>query len=299
MIIRVVHDKDNPYFLMRRTVVEDDRLSFKAVGILTYLLSKPDNWTVREEDLIQRHSDGATSVRSGLRELRDCRYLIRKTIRGAGGKLAGTEIIVHEIPNDEPDDLIIPPQHRESSNSSGNDRDVGNPRLGFSEFRETNPLVSKENVVSKEEESPQNGDGVCAYSSSSGNGFHIPGEEIAPKEKSYFRQSAELLMRKLDEKRRLYRDPNPSKWAETIRLFMIESSIDRKHFSRVLEWYVENIERSNWVPDAFSASAFCEKFERIEAAMRRSGEDEPEEQWTPPVVKRVAQLTRPYNPDVD
>ena len=68
-IIRVKHNKENPYFMLNRAAVNDDRLSFKAVGILTYLLSKPDNWVVREDDLAARHTEGTHAVRSGLKEL--------------------------------------------------------------------------------------------------------------------------------------------------------------------------------------------------------------------------------------
>lgn len=65
----------NPYFMMNRTGVNDDRLTYKAIGILAYLLSKPDGWTIDESDLCSRHANDLTSVRSGLKELEECGYI--------------------------------------------------------------------------------------------------------------------------------------------------------------------------------------------------------------------------------
>ena len=44
-VIRV-RKRPNNFVMLDKTFLEDDRLSFKAKGILAYLLSKPDNWKV-------------------------------------------------------------------------------------------------------------------------------------------------------------------------------------------------------------------------------------------------------------
>lgn len=62
----------------------DDRLSWKAVGILVYLISRPDRWKFFVSDLEARHMDGKTSVSAGVKELEDAGYLIRRTIRLGG-----------------------------------------------------------------------------------------------------------------------------------------------------------------------------------------------------------------------
>lgn len=98
MIYRVKHNSDNPYFMLNRHAAEDDQLSYKALGILTYLLSKPDNWTVYEVDLEKRHTDGLSSVRSGLKELRDRGYIVKLSIRDDKGKITHWETHVYEAP---------------------------------------------------------------------------------------------------------------------------------------------------------------------------------------------------------
>ena len=53
----------------------DRRLSFRALGLLLYLRSLPPGADVRRETLAEAHTDGVTSVRTALQELRLLGYL--------------------------------------------------------------------------------------------------------------------------------------------------------------------------------------------------------------------------------
>lgn len=66
-------------------ILTDSRLSWKAVGILCYLIGKPDGWIPRINDLINRHTDGEKAVQSGLKELEAAGYLWRFKIFINGG----------------------------------------------------------------------------------------------------------------------------------------------------------------------------------------------------------------------
>jgi len=70
--------------MIRNSVIEDSRLSFKALGILTYLLSKPSNWVIHEYEVARSHGCGRDAVRSALRELEAAGYLIRERGRVNG-----------------------------------------------------------------------------------------------------------------------------------------------------------------------------------------------------------------------
>jgi len=96
--------------------ISDSRLSFRARGVLAYLLSKPDNWTVSVAELRNASHDGITAIRSALKELRDLGYAELRSVRGADGKLGGKEWVVIESPDH---------------------RNTGFPIIGFSENRET------------------------------------------------------------------------------------------------------------------------------------------------------------------
>ena len=64
--------------------LNDEDLSFKAKGILTYLLSLPDDWVVHIEQIVTKSKDGISSFRTGLSELVDKGYLKRYPIKEDG-----------------------------------------------------------------------------------------------------------------------------------------------------------------------------------------------------------------------
>lgn len=64
--------------------LEDSRLSFKSVGVMTHILSHPE-WTI--EELISSHSDGESSVRQAIKELIDLGYLEKNRITDQKGRV--------------------------------------------------------------------------------------------------------------------------------------------------------------------------------------------------------------------
>lgn len=99
-IIRVQKDKDNPYVIMNKNFLSDNNLSWKAKGILSYLLSKPDDWKVVIKDLISQSPDGKSSVEAGMKELKKYNYIKKIPIR-KHGKFSHWETIIHEYPQTE------------------------------------------------------------------------------------------------------------------------------------------------------------------------------------------------------
>lgn len=96
-IIRAQRSDDNPYFLCRRDTAQDDSLSWEALGVLTYLLSKPDDWEIKVSDLIKR--SGKTKVYRILKELIKARYLKPRTkYRDEANHWQWTPYILHESP---------------------------------------------------------------------------------------------------------------------------------------------------------------------------------------------------------
>lgn len=90
--------KADNYVVLDKFGINDDRLSWKAKGLLVYLLSKPDDWHVYEADLVKRSTDGRDAVRAGLRELEKYGYMIREQLRGENGSFSRNEYIVYERP---------------------------------------------------------------------------------------------------------------------------------------------------------------------------------------------------------
>lgn len=96
-IIRT-NKRENPYVMIDKFGLNDERLSWKAKGLLAYLLSKPDNWQIYESDLIKRSKDGRDSIRSGLRELEKYGYMSRRQLRNEDGSFSAMEYVVYERP---------------------------------------------------------------------------------------------------------------------------------------------------------------------------------------------------------
>ena len=82
---------------MDKTFLNDTSLSWKAKGIMAYMLSKPDNWTFYIDELIKHSTDGKASFRSGFKELQEKGYIKRYPIR-KGNKIDRWETVVLENP---------------------------------------------------------------------------------------------------------------------------------------------------------------------------------------------------------
>ena len=80
-IFRVIKNKENPYVMINKQFLDDERLSWKSKGILTYLLSKPDSWQIYETELTKHSTDRLDSLKSGLKELINIGYVRREQIR--------------------------------------------------------------------------------------------------------------------------------------------------------------------------------------------------------------------------
>lgn len=78
--------------------VHDDRLSWKAKGLHTYLVSRPDGWKFNRTDLERRSLDGRDSVLTGLKELRGAGYLETEEDRAGDGTFTGLFWVVYEQP---------------------------------------------------------------------------------------------------------------------------------------------------------------------------------------------------------
>lgn len=87
MIVRVAHRAR--YTVICNTAIDDPRLSFQALGLLAFLLSKPDQWEVNYRHLATVRTgprgEGQHAVRQTLRELEEAGYLLRAKVRTDAG----------------------------------------------------------------------------------------------------------------------------------------------------------------------------------------------------------------------
>jgi len=91
-----------------RECVNDSRLSYRARGVLVYLLDKPDDWTADADSIAKEGKEGRDAIRAALKELTAAGYLIRKQYRTEGGTWA-TEQTLYEQPQDMDGDGVEDP----------------------------------------------------------------------------------------------------------------------------------------------------------------------------------------------
>ena len=98
-IIRIEKNKD--YTVISNIPLRDVRLSWKAKGLLAYMLTNSDNWEFYLQELKNHSKDGLQATKSAFNELGYAGYLSVRIKYDSVNKLfAGREIIVHEKPSD-------------------------------------------------------------------------------------------------------------------------------------------------------------------------------------------------------
>lgn len=94
-VARTHHTKD--YTCMSNYHFKDKSISLKAKGLLSLMLSLPDEWDYSVVGLASLSSDGETSVRTAVKELEDHNYLKRTPIR-ENGRIIDWEYDIYEKP---------------------------------------------------------------------------------------------------------------------------------------------------------------------------------------------------------
>jgi hypothetical protein len=97
-IFRVHKNKDNPYVMINKTALQDPNISWKAKGLLSYLLSLPDDWQIYESELTNHSRDGRDGTRAAIKELIETGFIHRKRLRDDKGRLKNYEYSVYEVP---------------------------------------------------------------------------------------------------------------------------------------------------------------------------------------------------------
>ena len=95
-------EKNHSYTVMANHHLRDERLSLKSKGLLSVILSLPDDWRISIEGMTQFSADGKDAIRSAIRELTDTGYITRAQTHSEAGKFSGYDYVVHETPTASP-----------------------------------------------------------------------------------------------------------------------------------------------------------------------------------------------------
>lgn len=139
-IVRV-SKRDNSYAIIDPFFLSDERLSWKAKGLLGYLLSKPSNWRVYVSDLVKRSKDGKDAVYSALKELEAAGYIERRQLRDPETqRISGYETVVFERPVEPIDDTEPGAAIPHTENPDMGKPSAENPPLVINDLNNNNDL---------------------------------------------------------------------------------------------------------------------------------------------------------------
>lgn len=95
-VFRVEKTKD--FTVMSNHHLRNVKLSLKAKGLLSLMLSLPEDWDYTTKGLACICRDGVDSITSALKELEQNGCLTRQRIRYGNGRLGDIEYMIHERP---------------------------------------------------------------------------------------------------------------------------------------------------------------------------------------------------------
>ncbi|WP_407107889.1 replication protein [Rhodococcus aetherivorans] len=125
------------FTILSNAVVNDGRLSFRARGLLVWLLSKPADWRIRSESIAaQSPREGREAIRTAMRELEQHGYLVREKVQDERGRWATIQTVYEEPATcgDTPPD----PKPRKSDSGEANPGELGALTKDGSPRTETN-----------------------------------------------------------------------------------------------------------------------------------------------------------------
>ena len=142
-VIRV--NKTADFTVMSNTHFKEREMSLKAKGLLSLMLSLPDEWDYSVRGLVTLSKDGKASVMSSLSELEKFGYLKMTLARSDGGKFAGYDYDVFEQPYTEKPYT----ENRDTEKPYTENRDTEKP---YTENRDTEnqPQLNTNTLTTKE-----------------------------------------------------------------------------------------------------------------------------------------------------
>ena len=121
-VIRI--HKTNNFTVMSNYHFKEKQMSLKAKGLLSLMLSLPDDWNYSIAGLVKLSKDGKDSVMTALAELEKFGYLTRAQLVNDKGQFSGVEYHIYEQPQQEKPTAEKPNTEKENTEK----QNAENPR---------------------------------------------------------------------------------------------------------------------------------------------------------------------------
>ena len=149
-------EKTRDYTVMSNHHLRDTGLSLKSKGLLSMMLSLPEDWNYTTRGLAKICKEGMDSIGSALKELERAGYIVRNRLRDSKGKIVDVEYVIYETPHPpEPDGPCEDEPDTEHPDTENPDMDTpgleNRPQLNKDK---SNPDKSKKDLSSTEGSNP-------------------------------------------------------------------------------------------------------------------------------------------------
>lgn len=232
-------EKTNDYTVMANHHLRNHALSLKAKGLLSQMLSLPEDWDYTLSGLAEINRESKDAIRAAVQELEQAGYIQRRQTQDKGGKFAGNEYVIREIPcPPDTDSREEPPE------------ESGEPLLDFPTTEKPSTEKPSPEKPSSEKPSPENPTQLSKDISSKDI------KEKNKKEKPGLGEPAlrQLLAQKIREVQKpdwtraqmngLYQSLvdlyDPGRQVRKARPMRTEASVNRT-FAKLAEWHGSNI----------------------------------------------------------
>lgn len=91
-------EKNQNYTVMSNHHLRNTDLSLKSKGLLSQMLSLPEEWDYTLKGLSQINREGIDAIREAVRELERAGYVTRTRVRNDKGQLGAADYVIHEFP---------------------------------------------------------------------------------------------------------------------------------------------------------------------------------------------------------
>lgn len=135
---------DRDFMVIRNGLIRDERLSYRARGLLVAILSRPDDWRTTSEQLAREGKEGRDAIRACLRELETAGYVVSTRVANERGQWS-TERQVFDEPR------VCPAQTEDGFSVVGKPT-PGPPTFGFPDVGGPGVVLPKTDTNNRDEE---------------------------------------------------------------------------------------------------------------------------------------------------
>jgi hypothetical protein len=212
-IIRVVHNKENPYVQLNKKALWNTNLSLKAIGLWARCLTRPDDWEFNIAEMSKSGKEGKDAIRNAVNELIKEGYALRIANRRTDTKCFDSVIyIIFEFPISE-----------EEKSSYGEEFKKIFPQPEKPLM--ANPIMANPPLLKKEEELKKD---KKLKKEEEGSNTPLP----SPDAEATF----DFFLKKIRERSPTFKDPNKKQWIKSFdKLFRLDKRPVHE-VRKLIEW---------------------------------------------------------------